>query len=508
MNDVLNFLNLDSSSKQYIKYISPMNYGLHLIKDLKEKDFLSYYGYASTLDAAFKYNPSFAKGYLKALLTYSPISSDNLFLYNEIKNHIYKDTSKSKYEIKYKFQDIFTDHWDGYVEKFSKVMTIPEYVFDNVERMMKCKTSALGYTLYECSVCNNYKILYHTCKSRFCSSCGTKYAKERADEISKKTLKVKHRHLVFTIPKELRDYFKNDRELFDVLFKSVKKTIDWMFNEKRESKRVDKSKAYTVTPGYIQVLHTFGRDLKFNPHIHILITEGGIDSRTDKFKCEKYFNYHLLRKSFQKIILDELHSIIGKKFFPLKNKLFSTYKDGFYVYAPPQKFKSIKEGIEYVVRYTGRPVMAESRITNYDGENVTYWYNPHEAEDKTVTVTEHVYKFMGKLISHIPKKNYKTVRYYGAYAAKNHKYEGKVKKLYSSFELDNSYILRGWRLSIIYTFNNDPLKCECGSTMERTYSLFPEPKKGGVIYEIYYKKNQERYVPKNWEQKYNYSPHN
>ena len=152
--------------------------------------------------------------------------------------------------------------------------------------------------------------------------------------------------------------------------------------------------------------------------------------------------------------------------------------------------------------------MAESRITDYDGNIVTYWYVPHEDETKKITVTEHVYKFIGKLIMHIPKKNYKTVRYYGAYAATvSKKYEGLVPKEFTSLELDTSYLLRDWRLSIIYNFNNDPLECECGSIMRRTYACSLKPKGGGVIHEIYYE-GQSKYVPQGWEQRTGYCPHN
>ena len=506
-NDVFNFLNIDSNTRDYSKYLNTFEYTLNEIKEIKKNDSSTYFNYAKALEAACKYNPYFAKKYFSSLLNFSTISPTNLLLFNEIKSHIVKDTSKSKFQIKYEIKEIFNDHWDNYIEEFSRVMKVPEYVLDNVERMRNCRTAALGYTLFECPDCNNYKYRFNTCKSRFCSSCGTKYAKERADQIAKKTFKVKHRHIVFTIPEELRDYFKKDRSLFDQLFISVQKTIDYLFNGKRESKRVDKSKSYTITPGYIQVLHTFGRDLKFNPHIHILISEGGINSKTNEFENVRHFNYHLMRKSWQKLILDAIHEKVGKKFFPLKNKLYKTKDNGFYVYAPPQKFKSIKEGIEYVVRYTGRPVMAESRITNYDGKEVTYWYNPHEDETKTVTITEHVYKFIGKLITHIPPKNYKTLRYYGAYAAKNHKYEGLVEKLYHNYELQTSYILRDWRLSIVYNFNRDPLKCECGSTMERTYSVLIA-RKGDVIYEINHKRKEEKYQHQNWEQRTRYCPNN
>lgn len=102
----------------------------------------------------------------------------------------------------------------------------------------------------------------------------------------------------------------------------------------------------------------------------------------------------------------------------------------------------------------------------------------------------------------------KTIRYYGAYAAKNHRFEGKVEKLYKNFELlQTSYFLRDWRLSIVYNFNRDPLKCECGSTMERTYSLLPS-KGGGVIHEIFYKRQEKKYEYQGWEQRTGYCPQN
>lgn len=103
----------------------------------------------------------------------------------------------------------------------------------------------------------------------------------------------------------------------------------------------------------------------------MLISEGGIDSRSSSFKSVKYLNYTLLRKSWQKVILDVLTNKLGKSFYPLRNMLYNKLDNGFYVYALNEQFDDTKKGIEYVVRYTGRPVMSESRITNYDGTFVT-----------------------------------------------------------------------------------------------------------------------------------------
>lgn len=131
---------------------------------------------------------------------------------------------------------------------------------------------------------------------------------------------------------------------------------------------------------FFAFLHTFGRDLKWNPHIHVLIAELKISG--DKISKWNYFDYNALSKRFQKILLDLLSKRLDKNIFSneLKKELFLNHKNGFYVYAEPKKFNSLKDGVEYVTRYCGRPAISENRIINYDGENVTFCYNAHEDE--------------------------------------------------------------------------------------------------------------------------------
>lgn len=85
--------------------------------------------------------------------------------------------------------------------------------------------------------------------------------------MSFKLVNVSHRHCVFTIDENLRDFFLNDRSLLNCLFHAVNSVVSLMFYNMNKSKN--------FTPGFIMVLHTFGRDLKWNPHIHCLISEGG-----------------------------------------------------------------------------------------------------------------------------------------------------------------------------------------------------------------------------------------
>ena len=91
--------------------------------------------------------------------------------------------------------------------------------------MLKCKTWDLGYSLFKCPECGDEKIVPHTCKSRMCSSCGNKYNKQRELSIFSKLFKYKHRHVVFTIPEELRRLFREDRTRLNYLFDAASITV-------------------------------------------------------------------------------------------------------------------------------------------------------------------------------------------------------------------------------------------------------------------------------------------
>ena len=120
--------------------------------------------------------------------------------------------------------------------------------------------------MYGCPHCGKLKFVPFRCHSRFCPTCGNKYSMERTTSMSFKLINVRHRHCVSTIDENLRDFFLQDRTLLHCLFHSVASVISCMFFKMNKSKN--------FTPGFIMVLHTFGRDLKWNPHIHCLISEG------------------------------------------------------------------------------------------------------------------------------------------------------------------------------------------------------------------------------------------
>lgn len=352
----------------------------------------------------------------------------------------------------FKIKDIFADHWDAFLKEGYPIRPA---VLNNVEKIILCGDPSMGHALYYCEHCDKFKHVYFTCKSRFCNSCGAKYTQDRASSITSKLINCKHRHMVFTIPEELRIYFRRDRKLLHLLFKACADTIlSWFHNQ---------NKSESFKPGFISTMHTFGRDLKWNPHIHMLLTEVASGSKTI-WKRVSHIPFNMLRKRWQATLLSLLHKNLGTSFYKLKSYLFKTYSDGFYVYAKPNMNSNSQEAIKYIIRYTGRPAMAQSRILDYDGEFVTFYYDRHE-DNKRVTEKIPAVEFIKKLIIHIPDEQFKMIRYYGLYAKEYihssllYRLDSKEK---SQFRKRHSH----WRARLLLAFGIDPLCCSCGNRME------------------------------------------
>ena len=356
-------------------------------------------------------------------------------------------------------QNIFSDYYEEMIYTLHPRQT----VIENVDKMLHCGDPSYGGAMYGCPHCGNLKFVPFRCKSRFCPSCGNRYNQDRSFHMSCKLVACVHRHCVFTIPEELRVYFLNDRTLLDCLFHSVRDVVLRMFSKM--------NKTENFTPGLICVLHTFGRDLKWNPHIHALISEGGAGNITP-WRPVTHFDYTFLRNAFRKVLLEQLTARIGPSFRRIKNEMYTKHADGFYVRAKPN-LCTPDITIKYISRYLGRPVIATSRIDGYDGENVTFHYTRHE-DNKTVSETVPALNFIRRLIVHIPEKHFKMLRYYGIYA-KHHKQEKFLRRCISEKKRAFLKSIQDWRNSILLSFGYDPLHCsKCGTSM--------------LVLEVYHKK--------------------
>ena len=350
-------------------------------------------------------------------------------------------------------KEIFKQQWDNFAE-YAKAnnLAVRSICDEEIRKVIDCGNLAKGFTIYECD-CGETKFVPFRCKSRVCNCCGYQYQKFRAEKVKSKLIKCSHRHIVFTIAKELRVYFRKNRSLLHVLFHSAADTISqWLLN---------KNKSQKFKTGMISTLHTFGRDLKWNPHIHMLMAMVKV-GETVPFQKLKFIPFEMLRKRFMTTLLHNLKEHIPKS---LIDKLYIKYPDGFYVHAPSKEDVDVKDVVNYIVRYIGRPVIAQKRILKFENDIVTFCYNRHE-DGEYVEENLHVFEFIKKVIIHIPDKYFNMLRYYGLYATGHDLYLLK-KKLPQHLERQRN----SWRIRILASFGFDPIRCKCGKIMRGTIVL-------------------------------------
>ena len=346
--------------------------------------------------------------------------------------------------------------WDEYKVRYKD--SIRSVEIENVERLKKCKTPSNGYKIYKCPKCSIKKYVPFTCKCRLCTSCGTKAANQWADEIHHKLLKVPHRHVIFTISDKLRELLR-DPKYQKILFMASKITMEEMVaSSNKKSKQKIKLKI-----GMIQVLQTYGSDIKWNPHVHCIVTEGGFD-RKGNWIHTYYMPYKFWRKKWQYLLLTMLKKEMPKckENSDFINMLFKNNPEGFVINGERRFEKG--EGwnmARYIGRYIKHPPIGESRITAFDGKQVTYWYKDSETK-KIITVTMEKFEFIRLLLSHIPEKNFKVVRYVGIYSRRGYKH-----RQTEFHDGEMIFIKKSWREEIKKTFSYDPLICpDCNIEME------------------------------------------
>ena len=370
----------------------------------------------------------------------------------------------------YTFQQIFSDNdnFEGFLEHTS--MDIRPVVIDEVHKMLSCQDPSMGHAIYECPDCHRTYCVPFTCKSRFCNTCAIKYQMDRALQISSKLIRCTHRHIVFTIPKQLRKYFLDDRNLLNILFKAAESCILFRFKRRAPLKK--------YIPGIILVLHTFGKDLKWIPHIHCLVTEGASSNvpncpENDIWINFQHFDYEGFRKSFQYCLLKSMKEYLVNTLSPddfitfkkLVNQLYKSYDNGFYVRACPFEGHNTDGAVKYLLRYFNRPAMAQSRILYYDGNYVVFYYQRHE-DNMFVIEKVHVYDLIERLIIHIPDKHFKMLRYAGLYSSHKCVHFDKLLKKLSDSSIKIKKQFANWRARIELAFHYDPLICPfCNCSM-------------------------------------------
>ena len=162
------------------------------------------------------------------------------------------------------------------------------------------------------------------------------------------------------------------------------------------------------------------------------------------------------------VLLDKMEKYFSDGLFKsTKNEMYLKYKNGFYVNNKLEddgyKFNSIEKLIRYITRYCSRPVIAESRIINYDGQFVTWWYSDYTNE-KYHEVKDSALSFISKIIRHLLPSNFKSIRSYGFYNKSSRLYDNIVKVI-SKEKIKFKQGLLKWENLILTSFKRISIKC-------------------------------------------------
>jgi hypothetical protein len=305
-----------------------------------------------------------------------------------------------------RFRQIFRDHWERWVDlRMENEVPADQraYINKTVLRLMLCRDPEGGYALYICPGCNYEHRVPFSCKTRFCPSCGKVKVDNWVNDITKDILEVPHLHITLTTDDSFRPFFRRESRFLDELLRVGAQAVEELVSEIYPGMRIEL--VYTV--------HTGGRDQVYKPHVHLVMTKGGliegawveIESVPGARLSAKW--RYLLCKRLRKLRPSDI---------VLQQVIAKTYKDhrGSVVYTESFYPKGI-EAARYIGRYLGHPSLATSHLTDYDGQTVTFWYKDTQTDEKIVMHCSAM-DFISYMVPHIPPQGLQMVRYTGLYA--------------------------------------------------------------------------------------------
>lgn len=368
---------------------------------------------------------------------------------------------------KYTIKQILLSHqaWWRFYEKHKN--NIRPGILINITKLLSCKHTIRGYREYRCSnpTCPHTKYVWHTCKSKACSSCGKKATELWIQKQYQIIPNTSWQHITFTMPAELWDFFWYNRPLLNLISKIAAGCIQTLARKKK------------ITPGIFGALHTFGRDMKRNVHMHLSTTTGGLSENAQQWKKLFFHQATLMRmwryqviqlfrqahKQSELIIPPTIQQQLNHT-FTFNQLLDKLYQKTWIVHcAKPSN--NHKHNVNYLGRYTKRPPIAESKLRHYDGAEVTFKYLNHTTKTyRNFTMT--VENFIARFIQHIPDVGFRMIRYYGFLA---HRVRGKLLPLVYRLlnqKTPQPISLPSYAQLIEKDFNVNPLTCIlCGQPL-------------------------------------------
>ncbi|WP_334472551.1 IS91 family transposase [Arsenophonus sp. PmNCSU2021_1] len=290
--------------------------------------------------------------------------------------------------------------------------TVRPVVMQTMVKIMACGTSLMGWSIWRCPdpECNHEKWVKFTCKSRSCPHCGVKACLQWINNTLAWLPKVPWQHITFTMPGEYWPVIRANRWLLGEMNRLAADVVLTICRD------------LNITPGIFTAIHTWGRDQKWHPHIHLSTTAGGV-TKNNTWRDMSFYRENVmtmwqhritesLRKHYYTLTIPDELKCEGRSKFSWNRLLNTHYKRGWNI-----NLSNILSNITHVTLYLRfylkKAPVSLSRLKHYAGEdNITLRYKSHRTkkqEDEVITSDELITRFE----SHVPQKWFHIIRYYG-----------------------------------------------------------------------------------------------
>ncbi|CAA0125403.1 Uncharacterised protein [BD1-7 clade bacterium] len=295
-------------------------------------------------------------------------------------------------------------------------MKLPLHQLKAADKLYFCRTAALGGHTQYCENNHVVGVWYNSCKHRACPQCRSMASEEWLQNTRRRLLSCEHHHIVFTIPSQLHGLWKyNRREMADILFTSAQDTL----------KQFSKDKRYLgAMPGMMSVLHTWGRNLSLHPHLHVLMTHGGLADNGEWVvpKRSILFPAKPVMQVYRAIFIKRVRRLISRDELKLPPdlgeqdaiRLLNTQMKRDWVVHFCERYDYADGVAKYLSRYVKSGPMNNGQLVRVSAGQVVFKYKSHRRQRyEFLRMSEE--QFARRLLEHVPEPGRPSVRYCGLY---------------------------------------------------------------------------------------------
>lgn len=273
-----------------------------------------------------------------------------------------------------------------------------------LDDIAKCRTKDMGGFRYQCSGCEKDFWVYHCCRNRSCPACHGRDTREWLKKREAQLLGCDYYHIVLTVPKEIRSAFLADQKrLYSMFMKTAAECVITLAKDER---------FMGATPAILMVLHTWTSDMQYHPHIHMLVSAGGVSEDGDYWVLPKNVKWFIPVKALSKMVRKRFHKRLKRYSPQLASSLPGKIWNGGWNAFCKHFGKGDQAVLNYLGRYVFRIAITNARILDMDETHVTFRAKNRKT-DKWRKIRIRGEEFLRRFVMHILPKGFHKVRYYG-----------------------------------------------------------------------------------------------